>query len=227
MTHFDQAIKLNNEGTSLLVCGEEDLAITKFKSALGIMKRGLAEHQTRTQDSHDGSSDNSDGQMSCDCSPHFSPLKLTCPVPSLYSSFVYSHALKVSRSCDYLLDSDVNFLSAAIIFNMAMVYNVKGIRKNSANAQTRSLRLYEMCLVLLENLNSSHVDSFLLRVACLNNMSQIAYEQGDFDSARLMLHNLQYLMSMNVKQNFFDEDDLHGFMLNVMLMDAPSAARAA
>jgi hypothetical protein len=42
-----------------------------------------------------------------------------------------------------------------------------------------------------------------------------------------MLNNVQYLMSMNVKQTFFDEDDLQGFMLNVMLMHAPSAARAA
>jgi hypothetical protein len=227
MTHFNQVIQLNNDGTSLLVFGEEDLAIDKFKSALEIMKRGLAKRQTRTgsQDSHHISSDKSDGPVSCDSAPRLSPLTLPCPVPEY--SFVYSNALKLSRFCDYLVDSDIKFLSAAIIFNMAMVYNIKGVRESSAIEQTRSLRLYEMCLALLENLNSRHMDSFLLRVACLNNMSQIAYEQGDFDGARLMLNNVQYLMSMNVKQTFFDEDDLQGFMLNVMLMHAPSAARAA
>jgi hypothetical protein len=218
MLNFHQAIELNNEGTSLLAGGEEELAITIFKSALALMKSGICGHHIE-EDAHETSLDTSSESVL-----HVSPVTFPCPA-LVEDYFIYSHALRVrSSGCS---QKDMDFLSSVIIFNMALLYNIRGIRANSSSLQNRGLQLYGMSLGLMENLASKCLDSILLRVVCLNNMSQITFNQGDFEKARLMLNHLQYLMSRNPRTNVFDENEVQGFMLNVMLMHPPTAAQAA
>jgi hypothetical protein len=216
MMQFDRAVQLNNEGAALLADGHEELAIDKFEHALGVMKCGL---------SHDESPPVvEEVQGRSPARPmHISPIVVACSAPD--HSFVYSHALRIRSTGN--MQTDMTFLSAAIIFNMALLFNIREIRDNSSSLQSRSLRLYEMSAGLTENLDSSDVDTAFLSVVCFNNISQIVFDQGEFERSRLMLSNLQHLMSGDLKPCLFKEDDIQGFMLNVMMMYPPTAARAA
>jgi tetratricopeptide (TPR) repeat protein len=246
---LDQAVKLTNEGTSLLVFGQEDRAINEFTTALEIMaKSGLSDrHPNRApapQDSQqraysfDANASSSLAGKSAEHPPRYaSPVRLPNPPAATggdhSSFFVYRHALKVNISggMDSAKDMDI-VISAIIIFNMALLYHLKGIRENTASKyHAKSMRLYNMSLELLKNLDnnsSHHEDVVLLQVACWNNMSHISYEQADFDRALLQLSELQWLLCMMaVRPNHFTADDMQRFMLNGMLLRALSTAPAA
>jgi tetratricopeptide (TPR) repeat protein len=247
---LDQAVKLTNKGTSLLVSGQEDRAIKEFKTALEIMaKSGLSgrhpnlavptQDSQRAYDSFDGAKALSSlaGKSAEQPPSYASPVRLPSPLAATggehSSFFVYSHALKVNISGGMYCAEGMDILiSAIIIFNMALLYHLKGIRENAASKHhAKSMRLYNMSLDLLKNLNNNssyHEDVALLQVACWNNMSHISYEQADFDTALLQLSELQWLLCMmDVRPDHFTADDMQLFMLNGMLMRALSSARAA
>jgi hypothetical protein len=216
MAQFDRAVQLNNEGAALLADGHDLLAIDRFEDALWVMKCGLSNDKSPPVAE--------EAQGRSPARPmHISPIVVACSAPD--HSFVYSHALRIQSTGN--VQTDMTFFCAAIIFNMALIFNIREIRDNSSSLQRRSLRLYEMSAVLTGTLDSSNVDTAFLSVVCFNNISQIVFDQGEFERSRLMLSNLQQLMSGDLKPCLFTEDDIHGFMLNVMLMYLPTAARAA
>lgn len=214
MSKISRAMQLNNEGTMFLAKGKEEVAINRYTSALLLIKGGLSEIPVEGHEC--------DSEIALCVSPVLVPSPFSTPD----DYFIYNHALVFCQT-SASPDTDINFLSSVIIFNMALLYNIQGIRDNAPNFQRRGLYLYEMSLGLLDNFASKNVDSILLRTACLNNMSQISVDQDDFDKAQLLLIHLQYLMSKSFKTSLLDENDIQGFMLNITLFGQPKPARAA
>jgi hypothetical protein len=251
MTRFlDQAVKLTNEGTRLLVLGREDRAINEFKTAHETMRKiGLSgrhpklaaaqpQDWQRACSSFGAQASSLLADRSAEQPQYASPVRLPSPPAATggdhSSFFVYSQALNVNISVgmDHGADTDT-LISAIIIFNLALLYHLKGTREQNAASKhhAKSMRLYAMSLELLKNLNNSssyHEDVVLLLVACWNNMSHISYEQADVDSALLQLSELQWLLRMiDARPSHFTADDMDSFMLNGMFMHALLTARAA
>jgi hypothetical protein len=212
MSTIQDAAKLNNEGVSLLVNGEEQSAIQVFKRSLVIMKTSI----------HSGGC----GAAGCESSLHLSSALLSgCKHDQCY---IYNRAIIIR--CTSESSEEQNIVSAAIIFNMALMFQILDSRRlGSSSNQTRALRLYGMCNGLLEPCAAgNHTAAWLLSIACLNNMSHVLYDQGDFCRNRLVLGNLQYFMSATLNWSIFDDHDIQGIMLNVSLMHHhPTGAGAA
>jgi tetratricopeptide (TPR) repeat protein len=247
---LDQAVKLTNEGTRLLVLGREDRAINEFKTALETMREiGLSgrhpklaaaqpQDWQRAYSSFGAQASSLLADISEEQPQYASLVRLSSPPAATGGDhsffFVYSQALKVNISVgmDHGADMDT-LISAIIIFNMALLYHLKGTREQNAASKhhAKSMRLYALSLELLKNQKNSssyHEDVVLLQVACWNNMSHISYEQADVDRALLQLCEVQWLLRMmDDRPSHFTEEDMGRFMLNGMFMHALSTARAA
>jgi hypothetical protein len=72
-------------------------------------------------------------------------------------------------------------------------------------------------------------ECLFLRMVCLNNMAQAAYENRDYVQSRDLLDVLQVSMREDeaVSKIFLDEVSVHGIILNCILLHPPSAAEAA
>jgi hypothetical protein len=215
MSTIQGAAELNNEGVSLLVNGDEQCALQAFKRSLVIMKSSIND---------EGCGGQLSSAAGCESSVYLSSAVL--PGCKQNQSYIYSRAIIIRCKCES--SDEKNIVTAAIIFNMALVFQILDSRFRSSSNQTRALRLYEMCNGLLETCTAdNHTAAGILAIACLNNMSQVLYDRGDFCRNQLVLGNLQYLMNATLDWSIFDDHDIQGIMLNVMMMHWPNGAGAA
>lgn len=231
---FDVAMQLNNDGASCLSNGEEDRALVAFKHALIIIQRELPPSGVEGDEISGNEAEESSTDADTNSALHGSrkikltPVQVECP--SLENSYVYNRALAVHGGQGGKGKKEMNLLSAVIIFNMALLHDLRGIRCKSTKYRVRSLRLYEMCYGLLEEFDRKtlHIDTImLLSIVCLNNMSQVTLSEGDFSRCQWMMRTLQSLLTSQSKSNQLNEHDIRGLMLNVMMMHPPTSASAA
>ncbi len=185
---------------------------------------------------------------------HFVPVSLPSPKSLGDSFYLYSNAFTFRSSNQEgeshpSLPIDAEILSATIIYNIALVLNIKALQTNCSILQRRSLKLYEMSVGLINSMiiheseekkmysvlsTSRKNNATRLAIACSNNMAQLAFLQGNFERARTMLNTLEYLLSAgSVSSNgqdvslLFHDDDMSGFKLNIMFMYPPTTASLA
>jgi hypothetical protein len=243
-----QAIRLNHEGVVLLTMSREAQALDRFKLGLTQLKSGIVKQVEQ------GERLPPFGQQHCGVTPV--PL-VFCPAGFVEEEHIYLYksafTVEADESSSRLISVDM--MSAVIIYNMALCISLKSIRMNSSNLQDRSLRLYEMCLSLLNPVcGAAGKDTagchLLLLAACSNNIAQVAYQRCDYDHARSMMCSLQHLLSITLEKrrrephchdhsgdqeeqaSLFEEcpfadADIQGFTLNIMCSSPPMTARAA
>ncbi|GKY95789.1 hypothetical protein MPSEU_000539600 [Mayamaea pseudoterrestris] len=214
-----RASELNNHGINLLVAGHSQEAMNTFQSALSGIKEIVSDQDPSLH---------SDTSMSVAPTQRFiseSPLILH----TLHTdqSFVYNRPLVIDEivSIDDL-DSTLALLSAAILFNLALVCHQIG-REGQEKALKRASVLYRMSLQLLQNCEANECTTVICLLA-LNNRAQIHYELCDYSQSGHCLKQISKIMHDDVRlHESLNAADLEGLLLNVMLQDPPSAARAA
>jgi tetratricopeptide (TPR) repeat protein len=214
-----QASELNSRGIQFLVEGHSQDAMNAFQSALAGIKEIVSD---------DNANFDSEGSMSVSPTQRFiseSPLI----IESLQTdqSFVYNRALVIEEIVSFDdLDSTLALLSAAILFNLALVCHQSG-RSGQEKALKRASVLYRMSLQLLQNCEANECTTVICLLA-LNNRAQIHYELCDYSQSGHCLKQISKIMHDDLRlHESLNAADLEGLLLNVMLQDPPSAARAA
>ena len=216
-----QASELNNRGIKLLVAGHSQDAMDTFQSALSGIKE-IVSDESPTFDDEDASMSDTPTQHRL-----ISESPLILQALQTDQSFVYNKPLVIEEieAVDDI-DSTLALLSAAILFNLALCCHQIG-RAGQEKALKRASVLYRMSLQLLQNCDANECTTVICLLA-LNNRAQIHYELCDYSQSGHCLKQISKIMhdDMNLHESL-NASDLEGLLLNVMLQDPPSAARAA
>lgn len=220
LTH---ALRLNNEGVMLLLGNRDQEAESSLRSALDRVRGLLA------ASSEDAGADCRESAIPSKPFIHHS----TYTLPNLQdvSCFVYSNALVFSLDNDStaLPSDDIHAYASVIILNIALAYHRRGISENPEWLR-KAEKMYEMVGKLLGSSDTNRGTVLLVKVAAINNLSQLRYGQGDFVFS---CKGFQYLSSLlsyagaNLHQTKCQDHVYKGMLLNALLVAPPDAAVAA
>lgn len=244
-TMIHRVIDLNNRGVQFLEAGDHELARISFKEALErttyllnlkqeaedrLGRDAFLEQFSIAQDPY---CCDENGNCSIQSSPEMrninQPRIQRVPISTTLTSrdtgsFIYSHALMLSRACCTSPASDeyCHRESAVIMFNLALVHHWRGMHFGVTSLLPKALKLYEMSYSLIQN---GATFSHHLVLALLNNMGQIHHELTQYEAAEHCFKNLKDLLGGS--QIYADGDDVQGFLMNIMFLEAPGMAPAA
>jgi hypothetical protein len=245
MKHFDFAARLNNEAVSLLLAGRDQIAVEKLTKSIGLMKKRvltkatngstpvlaplkhsisfLASSLPRSYPTSPSGVDDADHHTIHHASSSLSNLtdKQEC--------YIYNHALSFSLEDVSNMNENFNHVCCAvIIFNIALTHHRAGGRNGNKRCSHRAAGLYNMVLRLLRHA-ATQGTSRVLKLAALNNLSQIRFEQGDYAQAVQGMDQLRALMKgvQEADQPELENDELQGLIMNVLFLKAPKVAPAA
>jgi hypothetical protein len=170
--------------------------------------------------------------------------------------FLYSKAFTFQFSKQDNLEEEVSgclsaeTLSAAIIYNIALIINLRGFRRNSSILLKKALDLYMMSMGLLQHESSLIWTTMVARslaIACSNNTGHLALLLFDYEQAQSMQCTLQELLTTPFSldltaqedeqdssyvpdpyaMDLFEAADWQGFTGNVLFMQPPTTAPSA
>jgi hypothetical protein len=128
------------------------------------------------------------------------------------------------------LPSDaIHTYASVIILNIALAYHRQGISENPAWLR-KAEKMYEMVGKLLGSSDTNQGTALLVKVAAINNLSQLRYGQGDFVFSRKGFQYLSSLLSYagaNLHQTKCQDHVYKGMLLNALLVAPSDAAPAA
>jgi hypothetical protein len=188
---FEQAARLNNEGVTALVEGDEYQAIESLMKTVKMMQQLLSKPGTDIQALK--SDDSDDGDSSC--FENFT----TVEVPDISSgeNFFFRQAIQMPCDVDGESPLNINIYSAAVIFNLALAHHVQAHRSRSC--MIKAEKLYATIMKLLDDRVGNVQPAVMLKLACINNMSYIRLENGNFDQVREGLSELSTLLKKTDK----------------------------
>jgi hypothetical protein len=225
MNLFSEAARLNNQGiTALMEGGEDSIALDSLTKSIKMMKRELSKSGTYLKNkalksAHYDSSD------SCELSTIEWPES-----PGTQEPYIFSKAFTIPEIVDVNELDVVHFYSAFVVFNLALAHHRKGKRGADAAYIVKAKALYSIVLKLFDN-NSLSRTVILVKLAAINNMSQICFDLGLYDE--LACEGLGHISSFmrsssgTSNQSVFDEPEVQSLLINVLLLKAPYVAPAA
>jgi len=223
-TLFDHAATLNYNGVALMCNNDCGQAHKAFRDALDTMQTLAREAEPET----DASS--SAGNRNC--------IAGQAPVPCdqlQEERFrLYDHAFAIcAEEGTGAVPSSVCLAlsSAAILFNMGLMYHVKGLETFDNAKLEKALRLYTTCLSLMNAPDWVHRrDAKLLLVAALNNQVHIYSHLGQVETGKQthaelcnLLPHLNELRAWSGDSRVLDEVILN---MTLMTMETNTAAAA-
>jgi hypothetical protein len=213
MSLFQQAARFNNDGVRSLLNGDQRGAIQSMGESIKVMKAVV---------SNTGAS-SAAAPSRCHSAIHET---CTAEIPSMESSdtIVFNQAILIPADGDDAQapgEFELNIYTSAVIFNLALAHHSRGDEKSMARAE----QLYAMVIKLLKG-NSLHMHTALIvKLACINNLSQIRYSKGDYKGAREGLNQVSGFILQN--DVMLDEPGIQGLLMNALLLKPPTAAPAA
>jgi hypothetical protein len=241
MDLFLHAARLNNEGVTALLEGKDEAAVASLIRSIEMMKQELLSNYDRrtTINSANPASSANNGDFSkgdgyCD---HRSSRNTDTPPVHLpgfqaegdASSVLFTRAVvipEVRRNGNE--EQDIHIYTAAVIFNMALVYHRQGKRSDTTVCMKKAEKLYSMLLQILNNDMSTKRVALTTRLAAINNLSQVRFERGEYELARTEgLRYLSAFMHDCGNQPMLEEPEIQSLILNILLLDAPKIAPAA
>jgi hypothetical protein len=243
-----RAIQLNNDGVSALMEGNENLAIASLSQSIRLLKQELAVRYTSGCAAKLASHKKGHGSNASDESFTVNPIQepsntTTIQLPEReeqHQSFLFNEALTIGACTsdddeDNCTAQDIQIYTGAVIFNLALSYH----RKADQGSLTKADKLYTMVLKLLVDDFTSRV-SVLVKLASINNIAQIRFQSGNFVSAAAGLDHLTSFMRGSAmaasadsssgamsSRPMFQEAQIKGLLMNVLLLKVPKVAPAA
>lgn len=145
--------------------------------------------------------------------------------------FVFEKPLTFTAARSILTDpGQISFVIAVIEFNMAMCLHLQSRQLLSDKTLFSSLHVYDCCLEHIARSGCSREHSQLILFAALNNKAALLYEISSFQMAREVLKALSDEITKCKNTGFLysiDDNDLEGFLFNVMLLKGVCVAPAA
>jgi hypothetical protein len=153
-------------------------------------------------------------------------------------SYIYNRPLLIPsditiQSMEHM-NSVVVTASTYIIFNFALTCHVVGKHTGKESYFTRSMRLYELTLKVLDTAQASSTSPYVhemhsvLECLALNNLAQMHYELCDYQSSQFYMDSM-YALLMTIKRMdaYLEENELEEIMLNLVYLQSPTVAKAA
>lgn len=214
-------LAMNNKGAHCLAIGDNQHAMEQFLRALSAIQRVTQYFGDHVKFFNPGA-DSTDQQVFVKGAHQF---------PSLRSQsfFVYGEALFLlpEQSSTDISSDRLPLISAAVLFNLALTFHDEGM-STSESGLDRALDLYRMCLELLESESEDCLSTRALAILAANNKCHIHYERSQFVEASRCLEAVSELMQGQEDLGAaLSVEDVTGLVLNLMLVNPPSAARAA
>jgi hypothetical protein len=214
MSLFQQAAELNNQGVIALIEGDDSFAIESMTKSIKLMKQELAKCTT---------------ELSCCKSQSPSKTQLsTVEIPDMESSDdnqeVFNQAIHIPFTGDES-DLDIHVYSAAVIFNLALAHHRLGMQGDELYQQ-KALKLYTMVLKVLDDSLIEFRAAITVKLATINNLTQIRFAKGDYEQAREGLDHLAGFLRI-ANGEVLAEPQVAGLLMNVLMFRAPKVAAAA
>jgi hypothetical protein len=220
MDSIKHACTLNNQGVDLLVSGDSVRAMRSFQTGLSLLKEAANEvNEVETE-------------TICMTSQEVKlPLcESTSSVPGLEGlhCYVYDHGIMITDTTNGDSDEMLSLFCAILLFNLALASHLEG-RLGSEKSLKKASMLYTMTLELLTSAPMpDDMSATVLILLALNNKAQIHYEQCEYSDADDCLKEISSIMcSVQGLHSTLNHKDVEGLLLNVMLLNAPTAAQAA
>jgi hypothetical protein len=217
MSLYQQAASLNNEGIIALLEGDQSSAISSMAKAIKLMKTELSSLDASRMSCSNNSTNSGTEQ---------STQTVEIPVMESSNTMVFNQAFRLPMDVELPNELNINVFSCAIIFNLALIYHFQA-DSGDAMLMTKTEKLYSMVLKLLDNNSLSLRTALIVKLACINNLSQIRYAKGDYKNAREGLRQVSCVMRQSSNQAMFEEPQIQGLLMNVLLLKAPKVAAAA
>lgn len=151
------------------------------------------------------------------------------------------------QSCDFihnkaivLIDTPIDtrrqrlIVSSTVLYNMALLYHVSGLENCQAEILRKSMAVYQMSKdtlfqVIQENEGEVEKDTSILRltISIMNNMGHLFYEQADHDEAKQCYVLVRYILDEMDYSDQEEQNELHMFWLNAVVLEKFSNASAA
>ena len=236
--HLECAARLNNNAVDRLMAGDNKVAIEIFTKSLALLMRGPKTAVRQQEVSRPVNPWL--GQLLAPLSPH-DPSENICihyassPLNSLTDrqSYIYNHALHFLSLDDYSIENfestTTHILSAMMIFNLSLAYHRVYTQNGNKACAGRAIKLYSVVLIVLKNNSSIAGTAAVMKVATINNMSQLRFQEGDYSQARQSLDELSQRLHLlkSRRPQELKEDEVRGIMMNVLFLRAPRVAAAA
>ena len=223
---LNSAIDMNAKGVTLCGQGHAAMALEYFKGALEVLSWTTMKSDDTGQLVH---------QSACQLEQRQYKLNRRCK-NDIKGHFVYEKALLFSASSD----SDTTdphrifFYMAVLEFNIALCLQTLNRNLAGDRSLVNSLHVYDCCLEHIFRSKCDDLSVFedswpLLLFATLNNKAAILTELSRFELAREVLMSLMKALRCcgGLGEGSINEDDLEGFLFNVMLLKGICIAPAA
>ena len=115
--------------------------------------------------------------------------------------------------------SDFKVLASVVLYNMAIVYHGRAIKRGSSTLLTEVLKLYKRAAHVIKiKQGNNRVGNFVLLV-CYHNMAHIYSCRFCSEEMRECLAASRFLLSQASTLRFLDEDDMEFFLRAALLED--------
>jgi hypothetical protein len=215
------ACSLNNQGVDLLVSGDSSEAMSSFKMAMDILKEADNEANVTSFDGLNQVNTDEAALPICES-------RLTVPGLQGVPCYVYNHGIMIARTTDEESEEMITLYSAIVLFNLALTCHHEGRLGLETSLKKASL-FYSMTVQILNgNIVPDDVSATILTLLALNNKAQIHYDQCEYIQCGECLKELPRILgSVQTIHSTLSQEDIMGLLLNVMLMNTPTAAQAA
>jgi hypothetical protein len=214
MSLFEQATQLNNEGVTALLKGESQAAIDAMSKSIRLMTQELSKpSEDRKSDCTTAASEQEEARS------------VEIPETDSFETIVFNQAIIIPSDGGEQSGIDVHVYSAAVIFNLALVHHLQASKGDIA-CMAKAEKLYATVLKLVDDRACHMRVAVLVKLASMNNLSQIRYAKGEYEHAREGLNQLSSFLR-RTNQALFEEPQVQGLLMNALLLKAPKVAPAA
>jgi len=224
MESLQCALRLNNEGVSLMEANKDQRAVQILTKSLNLVKAALAE----TVDEAD-----IDPVAIFHNDTYRYPLIPDSIDNDITKSFVYSNAVIFATENESPISAaNIHCYSAVIILNIGLLYHRQGILGNPA-CFLKAKKMYEMIINFVGGKRYNQGTALLVKLAAVNNLSQVLWDYGAYESSQKGFQFLASLIGLigegQPAGSLIDGEDARGMILNIFysLQSLPPAAAAA
>jgi tetratricopeptide (TPR) repeat protein len=212
-------ISLNNRAVSLLLAGDNQQAVALLSKAFSSVRRELASARS--------SHKNFTLQSSIEFLQHDS---FELPFLQDQQFYIYNHAIALSaeQSPSVIGVEQAPAFSSVIMFNLALTYHRVALTTRNKLCSDKAVSLYQLVLRLLKSFDFLGTVG-VVKLASINNLAQLRYDQGQFDLAEQGMTHLPAGLRRvaEIGKHGLADTQLYGFLSSLFLLKAPKIAPAA
>ena len=209
-------MRLNNEGIAATLANEDEKAISSFSTALSMLKKLIFVTPVEEEVAN----------RSTILHRSIHPLS---SLQSQESYFLYNGLLKLQLPSTTAQDAQLPTAADCHVYCSAIILNL-AISFHSIGSIEKAERFYGMILKILGDSDCNEGTEVLVKLAALNNLSEIQLSKGEQTSSEELLRRLTWIVSssqVETKSSVLNEDVVEGMILNALIVNNQTVAPAA